>query len=66
MGFFDALGTVLDRVAPTALAFVAGGPAAALQTAAAVEKAKRNEKNIGETGNESIRTSKQKHENTRF
>jgi len=44
MGFFDALGTVLDRVAPTALAFVAGGPAAALQTAAAVEKAKRNEK----------------------
>ena len=44
MGFLDSLGTVLDRVVPTAVAFVAGGPAAAVQTAAGVERAKRNEK----------------------
>ena len=46
MGFLDSLGTVLDRVVPTAAAFVMGGPAAAVQTAAGVEQAKRKQKAI--------------------
>ena len=46
MGFSDALSTVLDRVIPTAVAFVSGGPGAALQTAAGVEQAKRKQKAI--------------------
>lgn len=44
MGIFDAFETVLDRVLPTAAAFVLGGPSAALSTAAGVEQAKKNEK----------------------
>ena len=44
MGLFDAFETVLDRVLPTAASFVLGGPAAALTTAAGVERAKKNEK----------------------
>ena len=44
MGFLDAIGTVLDRVVPTTLSFVSGGPAAALTTAAGIERAKKNEK----------------------
>ena len=44
MGLLDAIGTVLDRVVPTALSFATGGPAAALTTAAGVERAKKNEK----------------------
>ena len=46
MGFLDSLGTVLDRVVPTAISFVAGGPAAAVQTAAGVERAKRTKKQM--------------------
>lgn len=44
MGFLDSIGTVLDRVVPTAFSFVTGGPAAAITTAAGVERAKKNEK----------------------
>jgi len=46
MGFLDSIGTVLDRVVPTTLAFATGGPVAAISTAAGVERAKRNQKNI--------------------
>jgi len=44
MGLLDSIGTVLDRVVPTAFAFATGGPAAAVTTAAGVERAKKNEK----------------------
>ena len=44
MGLFDAFETVLDRVLPTASAFVLGGPASAVATLAAVEQQKANEK----------------------
>ena len=44
MGLLDSIGTVLDRVVPTALAFATGGPAAAISTAAGVERAKKNVK----------------------
>lgn len=44
MGVFDAFETVLDRVLPTAASFVLGGPAAAISTAAGVERAKKEEK----------------------
>lgn len=44
MGLLDSIGTVLDRVVPTALSFVTGGPAAAITTAAGIERAKKNEK----------------------
>ena len=46
MGFLDAIGTVLERVVPTTLAFATGGPAAAITTAAGVERAKKNQKNL--------------------
>ena len=45
MGFFDAIGTVLDRVVPAATALVTtGNPIAAVTTLAGVERAKRQEK----------------------
>jgi hypothetical protein len=46
MGFLDSIGTVLDRVVPTALAFATGGAAAGITTAAGVERAKKNQKNL--------------------
>ncbi len=46
MGFFDAIGTVVDRVVPTAIGFATGGPAGAVSAAAGVERAKRAQKNI--------------------
>ncbi|MGI9555825.1 MAG: hypothetical protein ACR2M9_03110 [Cyanophyceae cyanobacterium] len=46
MGFLDSLGTVLDRVVPTALGFVTGGPVGAITSYAGVERAKANEKNL--------------------
>lgn len=44
MGFFDALGTVLDRVGGAAQGFFTGGPAGAIAGLAGVEQAKANEK----------------------
>jgi len=44
MGLLDALGTVLERVVPTAIGFATGGPAGAVSAAAGVERAKQNEK----------------------
>ncbi len=44
MGFFDALGTVLDRVGGAAKGFFTGGPAGAIVGLAGVEQAKANEK----------------------
>ena len=46
MGFLDALGTVLERVVPTAIGFATGGPVGAATSLAGVERAKRTEKNI--------------------
>lgn len=46
MGFLDSLGTVLDRVVPTAIGFATGGPIGAATSFAGVERAKRTEKNI--------------------
>lgn len=46
MGFLDTIGTVLERVVPTTLAFATGGPAAAVTTAAGIERAKKNEKKL--------------------
>ena len=46
MGFFDAIGTVLERVVPTAIGFATGGPVGAATSLAGVERAKRTEKNI--------------------
>ena len=46
MGFFDALHTVVERVVPTAVGFVTGGPAGAVTSLAGVEQAKRTEKAI--------------------
>ena len=46
MGLLDSISSVLDRAVPTALAFATGGPTAAITTAAGVERAKRNQKNI--------------------
>ena len=46
MGFFDAIGTVLERVVPTAVGFATGGPLGAATSLAGVERAKRTEKNI--------------------
>tara|TARA_B100000767_G_C19750475_1_gene530570 strand:- start:285 stop:1163 length:879 start_codon:yes stop_codon:yes gene_type:complete len=45
MGFFDALGTVFERVVPTVLGGVTGGPMGAFQAAANVERQKANERN---------------------
>lgn len=44
MGLLDSISSVLDRVVPTTIAFATGGPAAAVTTAAGVERAKKNEK----------------------
>jgi hypothetical protein len=44
MGFLDALHSVVERVVPTAVGFVTGGPAGAVSGLAGVETAKRNEK----------------------
>jgi len=44
MGLLDSIGSVLDRVVPTALSFVTGGPLAAVGTAAGIEQAKKNQK----------------------
>ena len=44
MGFFDAIGTVLERVVPTAIGFATGGPIGAATSLAGVETAKRTEK----------------------
>jgi len=46
MGLLDSIGSVLDRVVPTTLAFATGGPAAAVTTAAGIERAKKNQKNL--------------------
>lgn len=46
MGIFDAIGSVLDRVVPTAIGFATGGPAGAVTAAAGVERAKRTQKNL--------------------
>ena len=46
MGFLDAIGTVLERVVPTAIGFATGGPIGAATSFAGVERAKRTEKNI--------------------
>ena len=46
MGFFDSIGTILDRVVPTAIGFATGGPLGAASSLAGVERAKRTEKNI--------------------
>ena len=46
MGFFDAIGTVLERVVPTAIGFATGGPVGAASSLAGVEIAKRNEKRM--------------------
>ena len=46
MGLLDSIGTVLDRVVPTALGFVTGGPIGAATSLAGVERAKRTEKRI--------------------
>lgn len=44
MSFLSSLGTVLDRVVPTAFSFVTGGPVAALSTAATIENTKKQQK----------------------
>jgi hypothetical protein len=46
MGFLDSLGTVLERVVPTAIGFATGGPIGAATSLAGVERAKRTEKAI--------------------
>jgi hypothetical protein len=46
MGFFDAIGTVLERVVPTVIGYATGGPVGAATSLAGVERAKRTEKNI--------------------
>lgn len=46
MGIFDAIGSVLDRVVPTAIGFATGGPAGAVTAAAGIERAKRTQKNL--------------------
>lgn len=44
MGLLDAIGTVFERVVPTAIGFATGGPVGAITAAAGVERAKKNEK----------------------
>ena len=46
MGFFDALGTVFERVVPTAIGFATGGPIGAATALSGVERAKRTKKNL--------------------
>jgi len=42
MGFFDSIGTALDRIVPTVIGFASGGPIGAATAAQGVERAKRN------------------------
>jgi hypothetical protein len=44
MGFFDAIGTVLERVVPTAIGFATGGPLGAATSFVGVEQAKKTKK----------------------
>ena len=44
MGLLDSIGTVLDRVVPTAFGFAQGGPAGAVLAATRVERQKKNQK----------------------
>ena len=44
MGLLDSLGSVLERVVPTAIGFATGGPPGALTAAAGVEVAKKQQK----------------------
>ncbi len=46
MGFLDSIGTVLERVVPTALGFATGSFAGAATSLAGVERAKTTKKNI--------------------
>jgi|TARA_R110001606_G_scaffold169945_1_gene315166 hypothetical protein len=46
MGLLDSLGTVFERVVPTAIGFARGGPAGAIAGLAGVERAKRAEKTL--------------------
>jgi hypothetical protein len=46
MGLLDALGTVLERVVPTAIGFATGGPIGAATSFAGVEQAKRTQKKL--------------------
>jgi hypothetical protein len=46
MGFLDSIGTVLERVVPTAIGFATGNLAGAATAAAGVERAKRSKKNL--------------------
>tara|TARA_R110002050_G_scaffold114570_1_gene230177 strand:+ start:1361 stop:2239 length:879 start_codon:yes stop_codon:yes gene_type:complete len=46
MGFLDSIGTVLERVVPTAIGFATGGPIGAATSFAGVERAKQTEKNL--------------------
>ena len=46
MGLLDALGTVLERVVPTAVGFATGGPIGAATSFATVEQAKRTQKKL--------------------
>ena len=46
MGFLDSIGTVLERVVPTAIGFATGGPIGAATSFAGVEQAKRKQKNL--------------------
>ena len=46
MGFLDSIGTVLERVVPTAIGFATGGPIGAATSFAGVERAKSRQKNL--------------------
>lgn len=46
MGFLDSIGTVLERVVPTAMGFATGGPIGAATSLAGVERAKKTQKSI--------------------
>jgi len=46
MGLLDSIGTVLERVVPTAIGFATGGPFGAASAAVGVERAKRSQKNL--------------------
>jgi len=50
MGFLDSIGTVLDRVVPTAIGFATGGPVGAATSFVGVERAKKNEKIMERSG----------------
>ena len=44
MGLLDSISSVLSRVVPTTIAFATGGPGAAVQTAATIERGKKAQK----------------------